>query len=112
MEKLYDIVAKTGSYQKDGETKNRYLNVGSIIKGDNGPYMIMERTFNPAGLPNPEDRSSLILSLFKPRDKADGAARMPSQDATRSFEDVRSAIGQKEVNHQPVNSFNDEGVPF
>ena len=87
MEKLYDIVAKTGSYQKDGETKNRYLNVGSIIKGDNGPYMIMERTFNPAGLPNPEDRSSLILSLFKPREKADPAARMPSQDATRSFED-------------------------
>ncbi|RLD19117.1 MAG: hypothetical protein DRI69_09060 [Bacteroidetes bacterium] len=72
--KLYDVVAKTGSYQKDGETKNRYLNIGSIMEGEHGPYMIMERTFNPAGLPNPEDRSSLILSLFKPKEK-DGASR-------------------------------------
>ena len=77
MDKLYDVTVKTGSYQKDGETKNRYLNVGSIIKGEHGPYMIMERTFNPAGIPNPEDRSSLILSLFKPREKSDGASRGP-----------------------------------
>jgi len=74
--KLWEVVAKTGSYQKDGETKNRYLNIGSIMEGEHGPYMIMERTFNPAGLPNPEDRSSLILSLFKPKEK-DGASRSP-----------------------------------
>jgi len=88
MGKMYDIVARTGEYtDKDGNKKGRFMNVGAIVENDKGPYMILERWFSPAGIPNPEDRSSLILSLFKPREKADGAARMPSQDATRSFED-------------------------
>jgi len=99
-EKLYDVTVKTGSYQKDGETKNRYLQVGSILKGEHGPYMIMERTFNPAGLPNPDDRSSLILSLFKPRG-SDG--------------DSNSQMPQKSVGKPPYKpmdtSFEDE-IPF
>ncbi len=99
---MYDVSVKTGSYQKDGETKNRYLQVGSILKGEHGPYMIMERTFNPAGLPNPEDRSSLILSLFKPREK-DGASRGPGDE----FSDTRAAIGQ---GHKMT--VDEESIPF
>ena len=38
------------------------------MQGDNGPYMIMDRTFNPAGVPNPENRENFIVSLFEPRD--------------------------------------------
>lgn len=32
MGKLYDIVAVTGTYIKDGVTKNRYQNIGSIVE--------------------------------------------------------------------------------
>ena len=69
MSKKFDIAVKTGSYEKDGETKNRYENVGVIMQGENGPYIIMKRTFNPAGVPNEENRPSVILSLFKPKEE-------------------------------------------
>lgn len=78
-QKIMDIVAKTGEYQdaQSGMTKGRYQNVGSLMAGDDGrQFIIMERWFNPAGLPNPQDRPSVILSLFEPNN---GQASMPPQ---------------------------------
>lgn len=67
MSKKYDIVAKTGEYtDRNGDTKARYLNVGAVMQGQNGPYLLLNKTFNPAGLAEP-DRESIILSLFEPR---------------------------------------------
>jgi hypothetical protein len=63
MAKKYDIVAKVG--EKDG--KAQWKNVGAVMTGDKGPYIILDRSFNPAGLPNPDDRSNILLSLFEPK---------------------------------------------
>lgn len=69
VKKTYDIAVKVGEYEKDGETKGRYENVGCVMKGEKGSFIIMNRTFNPAGVPNPEDRSTVLLSLFDPKKK-------------------------------------------
>ena len=72
MKKLYDLAVKTGTYEKDGETKNRYENVGSVMeKDDGGKFIFLNRTFNPAGVPNPDNRSNVILSMFKNEPKND-----------------------------------------
>lgn len=68
MTRKYDIAVKTGSYtDRDGKEKGRYENVGTVMQSANGPYIILKRTFNPAGVPNPENRDTLILSLFEPK---------------------------------------------
>lgn len=70
MKKLYDLAVKTGTYEKDGETKNRYENVGSVMeKDDGGRFILLNRTFNPAGVPNPQDKSSIIVSMFDVKQK-------------------------------------------
>jgi len=82
MKKKYDLAVKTGTYQKDGETKNRYLNVGSVMEDDNGgSFILLDRTFNPAGVPNPDDKQSVLISMFtaKSRD-AEPAAAAPASD--------------------------------
>mgnify|MGYP000470396241 CR=1 FL=1 len=76
MSKKYDVAVKVGEYQKDGQTKGRYMNVGAVLQGKDGPYLVLDRTFNPAGVPNPENRSNLILSLFAPKD-----GQQPQQQA-------------------------------
>jgi hypothetical protein len=69
MAKLYDVSVKTGSYtDKSGATKGRYENIGVMMEGDNGPYLMLKRTFNPAGVPGNADRDNIICSLFKPSD--------------------------------------------
>lgn len=97
--KLYDLAVKVGTYKdKSGETKGRYMNVGALLEGDNGKYLVLDRTFNPAGVPNEENRSNLIISMFKPKDgegaatsqhsaaKADGYA--PKQQSIPADDDI------------------------
>lgn len=92
--KKYDIAVVTGSYNdSQGNKKNRYQNIGAVIQGDNGPYILLERWFNPAGIANPDGRSNVLLSLFEPRDGQD----QPKQSAPQ-----RSA---------PSADFDDE-IPF
>lgn len=74
MQKAYDIAAVVGEYEKDGETKAEWKNVGVIMKNDEGkPFILLDRTFNPAGMPNPENKKNCLLSLFTPKKKEEPA---------------------------------------
>lgn len=69
MPKKFDIVATVGEYtDSSGQAKKRYKNVGVIMSNDNGFYMLMDKTFSPAGLAEP-GKESIILSLFEPKEK-------------------------------------------
>jgi len=72
--KIRDIAVKTGEYtDNQGNTKGRWLNVGSLMKGDDGgEFIVMNRWFNPAGVPNPDQRDSVLLSCFPLRDPQGG----------------------------------------
>ena len=75
--KLYDVVVKTGSYTNaNGEEKNRYENIGVVMQGDNGPYMMLKRTFNPAGVPDMSGRNAdtVLVSLFEPQQQGNVSA--------------------------------------
>ena len=86
MKKLYDLAVKTGSYTKDGAEKNRYENIGAMMDGDNGPFMFMKRSFNPAGVPFREGSESIVVSMFPPKDRTQ--------------------------NNTEVNPFDDKEIPF
>ena len=77
--KKYDVVAKVGEYQdRNGETKPRWKNVGAVVTTDKGHALLIDKTFNPAGLAEP-DRESVLLSLFEPKER-DGQGA-PQQSA-------------------------------
>lgn len=79
MAKKYDLVVKTGEYESGGETKGRYENVGVVMENENGPYILLRRTFNPAGVKGQDDRESIMVSMFEPKAKEAKAAK--NQDA-------------------------------
>jgi len=92
--KVYDIAVKTGTYMKDGQEKGRYKNIGCVMKNDDGgSFMILDRTFNGAGLPNPEGRDTFIASLFEikdqqqapPQQQQQAAPQQNTQEATQNF---------------------------
>lgn len=73
MAKKYDLVVTVGEYQdREGNTKKEYLNIGAIMENDKGPYLLLNRTFNPAGVPNPQNRGNLIVSMFEPKERQQG----------------------------------------
>ena len=77
--KTHDLAVKTGTYTtRDGQEKGRWLNIGRVLEMDDGGRVILiDRTFNPAGVPNPDGRDSVMVSMFEPRERDDA----PKQQA-------------------------------
>jgi hypothetical protein len=67
MRKLYDICLAKGSYQKDGKDKKRYQNIGSVMQGNTGPFILLDPTVNYAAFPRQDGKDMLMVSLFKPK---------------------------------------------
>ena len=74
--KLYDLAAKVGSYTNNsGQQKNRYQNIGVVLEGKDGPFLLLNRYFNPAGVPCDPSKDSIIVSMFSPQGQDDMRGR-------------------------------------
>ncbi|MCD6006861.1 hypothetical protein [Halomonas sp. IOP_31] len=105
-QKLRDLVVKTGTYTVNGEEKARWQNIGALMKSDDGgEFVILHRWFNPAGIPNPDNRDSLLVSCFKPDQNGQGGQQ-------------RQAPPQQQPQQQPPQQQNgwdqgmDSEIPF
>lgn len=83
--KLRDLAVKTGEYtDQNGNTKGRWQNVGALMKGDDGgEFLLLARWFNPAGLPNPQGRESVLVSCFPLKDQQPNQAAQQPQPASQ-----------------------------
>lgn len=99
-QKQYDVVVKTGEYQaQDGSMKGRYENIGVMMQGDNGPYLLLKRTFNPAGVANPDNRDTVLVSLF-----ADNNQQQPQQQ--NGYQGQQQPQGNGQYQQAPNNYAN------
>jgi hypothetical protein len=71
MPKLYDLAVAVGSYtNKAGEEKKRWKNIGSVVQTkDGGKVILIDRTFNPAGVDVEPGRDQIMISMFEPKDE-------------------------------------------
>ena len=103
--KAYDLAVKTGEYtDRNGQTKGRWLNVGSVMKTDDGGQFIMlNKTFNPAGVPDLQNRGgdSVLLSMFEPK-QYDGGGQQQAAPQQK----------QPEQNTPPPADDFDDDIPF
>ena len=80
--KTHDLAVKVGSYtNQQGEQKNRYQNVGALMQGDNGPFIMLAKWFNPAGVQDGHGGESILISVFEPRQEGQQA---PQRTASRT----------------------------
>jgi hypothetical protein len=79
--KLYDLAVKTGEYKDStGAPKGRWQNIGAVMQSDDGSkFIMMAKWFNPAGVPDLSGKGatseSILVSLFPPKDRENGAAQ-------------------------------------
>jgi hypothetical protein len=82
--KTHDLAVKVGEYQKGGETKGRYENIGQILSDGQNELVMIKRTFNPAGVPNPDGRDSVLVSKFA---AGDSKPAKPAPSRGEPFDD-------------------------
>lgn len=78
--KIKDVAVKTGEYtdRNTGQTKGCYANVGALMKNEDGSvFILLERWFNPAGIPGDATRSTVLLSCFDLREQSDQGGGSP-----------------------------------
>lgn len=86
--KLKDIAVKVGEYQNaNGETKARYMNIGAIMKSDDGnEFLLLDvLALNPmlASMhmsATKRRESSVLASLFDVRERKEKPAATPDDD--------------------------------
>ena len=94
--KIYDLVVANGKYPSNGQEKTNYVNIGVMMeKEDGGKFILLERTFNPAGIVNPENKSSVIVSMYPPKSK-----------------DAADQVKDKFDGSFAAPDFNDESIPM
>lgn len=97
MQKLYDAVVKTSEYtDNQGNAKGRYENVGSVMQGDNGQFLILKRTFNAAGVPNPDNKDSVIVSFFEQNNQG----QQQDNQQRNGHQQSQGGYGQQNNQHQ------------
>lgn len=68
------ITAKVEEYQKDGETKGKYVEIGVILNNDNGDYILLDPSVSLSGILAKQNalefskggqmRSNIMCSVF------------------------------------------------
>jgi hypothetical protein len=93
--KTHDLCVKTGSYESNGETKGRWMNVGALMEDNEGrPFLMLNACFNPAGIQREEGRESILVSCFEPQQ--DGARDPePRQQPARHGDRTGGAYGRR-----------------
>jgi hypothetical protein len=86
------ISAKIEEYQKDGQTKGKYVDIGVIMQNANGEYMMLNPSVDVAGVllmqnvlavnSGKEARGSVMCSIFDNDNQSSAPAqRQPQQQA-------------------------------
>jgi hypothetical protein len=103
--KTHDLAVKVGSYtNQQGEQKNRYQNVGALMQGDNGPFIMLAKWFNPAGVQDDRGGESILISVFEPRQEGQQAPQRPASRPAQRPTSPQQAGGFQD--------FPDSDVPF
>ena len=84
--KKYDIAIKAGEYEKNGETKGRWVNVGAVMQGDNGFFALLDPGVNLAAYKE-QGKDKVIASLFE-ANRQQQAPQQPQQDPSQPADDI------------------------
>ena len=105
------LLAKTGTYQKDGETKNEWTKIGVEMSNDNGPYLLLDPCVSLAGVLEKQNvlassqgnqiRTSVMVSVFDEDQQS-----KPAQDSGSYMQ------GQPANQPAPVDGSFDDDIAF
>ena len=98
MNKLYDLCVATRNYKSNGQDKTNWENVGALLQNDEGKKFIMLKAhFNPAAIQRKEGSESIIISMFKPKQK--------QQNSQQDNPNSNSSGNNDELNDNEAQSF-------
>ena len=119
--KLYDLAVAVSKYTtQNGQEKSRWENIGAVMQnmnnnGEKRNYIMIKRSFNPAGIPCKEGSDSIMVSLFPPKNNSRSNPTEPQTQQRQDFNfDTDGDFEDTSYNQSPDtnSSSNIEECPF
>lgn len=108
--KIRDLAVKVGSYtdRNSGQEKARWESVGALMQNDEDQsyFIMLKKTFNPAGVSGQDGRESILISAFIPQDQREthqSSQQNPSRQSEQSYAQQSGVHGS---------GFDDPNIPF
>lgn len=79
-----ELSVVTRTYEKDGQTKKVWKNIGAIHTHEGREYITLDATFNLAALPRKENDDRVFVSMFEPKPKGQQSAPAPAASSSMS----------------------------
>ena len=94
------LAVANGQYQKDGQTKTRWVNVGVIGVSANGKeYMLIDPTINFAGFPKEEGKDMVMVGIFDDNQQQGGNQNQQQYNGNNQ-QQQQPQYGQPQNNNQ------------
>lgn len=109
--KTHDLAVVVSEYKDNqGQDKKRYQNVGALMQGDKGPFIMLAKWFNPAGVQDSRGGESLLISAFEPRQvntenrpQSGSGANQPAATSAGGYDDFNDDVPFTSLNWQIKN---------
>lgn len=62
---MKNLSVANGTYEKDGQQKTRWVNIGKILEKDGKEFMLLDPTINLAGFPREQGRDMVMVGIFE-----------------------------------------------
>lgn len=116
---LKDLAVAVSTYEdrSTGQQKNRYRNIGVLMestndRGETNQFMMLNRDFNPAGVPFKSGSDKILISMFEPRDNSQGSQSGGQSSGSNQQQSDRSGGGSQGQQSGGNRSDYDEEIPF
>ena len=82
LNKIFNLAVKSRSYKdKNGNDKAVWKSVGSLMEHDGNKFIMLDASFNPAGVPRKDGSDCINIYLFTPKDNKDNHNKSSSYGA-------------------------------
>lgn len=116
------LTAKVEEYQKDGQTKGKYIEIGVLMDGQNGEYLLLDPSISLAGVLAKQNalaatkcqpqRSSVMVSVFENSQQQQGwgQPQQPAMQQSQPAQQSQPQQSQPQYNEPPMDF--DDDIPF
>ena len=107
-QRIREIKVPVGEYtDQSGQKRTRWETIGSLWAGDKNDFIVLKKTFNPAGLESsPNNKHTVLLNCFDIEEKT----QQPQAQAQPRAQVAQAQVAQQayapvnpQPNPQPVN---------
>lgn len=81
------LAVANGNYQKDGQEKTRWVNVGVILEKNGKEFMLIDPTINFAAFPREQGKDMVMVGIFDDSNQQNQQGGGGYQQPTTQYQD-------------------------